>query len=258
MVKMKKWKLSIRKEVRVAFALLGVCALIGFSERKQIRVTCKSVTVEINNDHENYFMDEAQVMNLLNSTYPMMVGADVNGLNFREIEVKLMTDSHIEDAQLFADLKGNIVVRTELRRPIARIVRNVGPDAYIAADGTIMPVSDKYTSRVMLVSGGFGEQVFASANMSDVEQGQDILAMIRFISEDEFWKAQVAQLDIDRDGDIRILPQVTGQVVEFGKATDIETKFSKLMIFYKEILPQRGWTKYDRVNLKYEGQIIAD
>jgi len=51
---------------------------------------------------------------------------------------------------------------------------------------------------------------------------------------------------------------VTGQRVEFGKAENIEEKFKKLMIFYKEILPQRGWTKYERVNLEYEGQVIAE
>jgi cell division protein FtsQ len=29
------------------------------------------------------------------------------------------------------------------------------------------------------------------------------------------------------------------------------------MIFYKEILPTRGWNKYERVNVEYEGQVIA-
>jgi len=50
---------------------------------------------------------------------------------------------------------------------------------------------------------------------------------------------------------------VTGQLVEFGAPEDYEAKFSKLMVFYKEILPQKGWTKYERVNLKFEGQVIA-
>ena len=35
-------------------------------------------------------------------------------------------------------------------------------------------------------------------------------------------------------------------------------KLAKLMTFYKEVLPQKGWTKYQRVNLKYEGQVIAE
>jgi cell division protein FtsQ len=46
--------------------------------------------------------------------------------------------------------------------------------------------------------------------------------------------------------------------VQFGKPEDFESKFTKLMIFYKEILPQRGWTRYERVNLEYDGQIVAE
>lgn len=82
--------------------------------------------------------------------------------------------------------------------------------------------------------------------------------MIAFINDDSFWRAQVAQLDVTRAGEITIFPQVTGQEVQFGKAEDFERKFSKLMIFYKKILPQRGWTKYKTVNVKYDGQIIAE
>lgn len=253
-----KWKLTIRKEIRVAVALLAVCALIGFSERRQDRLMCKSVIIDINNDHENYFMDESEVMSLLNATQPAMIGAPTGDLNLKQIERKLMNDRHIEDAQLFVDLKGNIVVNVELRRPIARIVRSNGPDAYIAEDGTIMSVSNKYTSRVVLMTGGFGEILFTKENVAEVEQGPLVLDMIRFINNDTFWRAQVAQLDISRGGDIRILPQVTGQLVEFGGAEEFEKKFSKLMIFYKKILPQRGWTKYEKVNVKYEGQIIAE
>jgi cell division protein FtsQ len=82
--------------------------------------------------------------------------------------------------------------------------------------------------------------------------------MIHFVNESQFWKAQVAQLDINSQGDIILYPQVTGQLVEFGTSENFEEKFRKLMVFYKEILPQKGWTRYERVNLKYEGQVIAE
>jgi cell division protein FtsQ len=51
---------------------------------------------------------------------------------------------------------------------------------------------------------------------------------------------------------------VTGQLVEFGSSDHYQEKLMKLMVFYKEVLPQKGWTKYERVNLKYEGQVIAE
>ena len=60
---------------------------------------------------------------------------------------------------LYSDLKGNLVVSAELAQTIARIVRNDGPDGYIAEDGTIMPVSDKFTSRVVLISGSYVRQL---------------------------------------------------------------------------------------------------
>lgn len=50
---------------------------------------------------------------------------------------------------------------------------------------------------------------------------------------------------------------MTGQIVEFGTPVNYEDKLHKLMVFYKDILPQKGWTKYEKVNLNYEGQIIA-
>jgi cell division protein FtsQ len=136
-------------------------------------------------------------------------------------------------------------------------VQNDAPDAYIAEDGVVMPVSEKYTSRVVLISGAV-KQLLESEDLNKSEEGKQLLEMIEYINEDKFWKAQVAQLDIAKNGKISIYPQVTGQLVEFGKPENIEVKFNKLMVFYKEILPTRGWTRYERVNLEYEGQVIAE
>ncbi len=253
-----KWKLNIRTEVKVVAALIGVSFLIAFGERKQGGSVCKDIIIELDNLNENHFLDEADVMKLVDNSGQAIKGIGIDRINLKEIEAKLRFDKHILDAQLFGDLKGNLIVNVELRRPIARIVQHDAPDAYIAEDGVIMPVSEKYTSRVMLLSGPFVKKLLESQDLRKKEEGKQILEMIEFINEDKFWKAQIAQMDINEEGKISIYPQVTGQRIEFGTAENIETKFKKLMIFYKEILPQRGWTKYERVNLEYEGQVIAE
>jgi cell division protein FtsQ len=84
------------------------------------------------------------------------------------------------------------------------------------------------------------------------------MEMLLEIRNNDFWKAQISQLDIDAHERISILPQVGDEVIEFGKPNDLESKFRKLMIYYKEILPRMGWNKYKRVNLEYEGQIVAE
>lgn len=253
-----KWKLSIRKEVRVIAALVGVSFLIAFSERKQDDVRCTNIEIELENIRENHYMDEADVLRLVQSSHVSALGSSLEEIDLKGLEQKLKLDSHIEDAELFGDLKGNLVVKVKLRRPVARIVRADGPDAYIAEDGTIMSVSGKYTSRVVLLSGSFTGQLMETENIHELEFGTRLMEMMEYINEDDFWKSQVAQMDINSAGKITIYPQVTGQRVEFGTPEQYEEKFTKLMIFYKEILPSRGWTRYERVNLEFEGQVIAE
>lgn len=253
-----KWKLNIRKELKVTVALIGVSALIAFSEREISNSVCKDIVVEIGNIQENHFLDEADVMRLVESAGQGIKGVSLGKIDLKAIEDRIKVDKHILDAELYGDLKGNLVVNVELRRPVARIVQSDAPDAYIAEDGMIMPVSEKYTSRVVLVSGPYVKGLLENEDLNKTEEGRQLMEMIRFINADEFWRAQVAQVDISSQGKVTILPQVTGQRVEFGKPENIEAKFRKLMIFYKEILPQRGWTRYERVNLEYEGQVIAE
>jgi cell division protein FtsQ len=253
-----KWKLKIRREIKVATALLAISFLIAFSERKRGGTVCKDIVIELDNLHQNHFLDEADIMKLVEGSGQSIKGTGIDRIDLKAIESKLKFDKHILDAELFGDLKGNLIVNVELRRPIARIVQADAPDAYIAEDGVIMPVSEKYSSRVVLISGAFVKQLLESEDISKSKEGLQIMEMIEFINEDDFWKAQIAQLDISREGKITLYPQVTGQRVEFGAAENMEAKFKKLMIFYKEILPQRGWTKYERVNLEYDKQIIAE
>jgi cell division protein FtsQ len=252
-----KRKLKIRKEVKVVVLLIGVSFLIAFSERKQGGAICTNIQIEMENSHDNYFLDEAEILRQVETSGQQIKGINLERINFKQIESKLKLDKHISDAQLYGDLKGNLIVSVELRRPIARIVQQDAPGAYIAEDGTIMSVSENYTSRVLVVSGQYVKPLLESEDLQKSEEGIKILKLIEFIRANEFWNAQIAQLDIDDAGKITLYPQVTNQLVEFGKPDGIEVKFKKLMIFYKEILPTRGWAKYSRVNVEYEGQIIA-
>jgi cell division protein FtsQ len=253
-----KFKFSLRRELKIIAAVIVVVGIIAFTERKQGDVFIKDVTIKIDNLQENHFLDESDIIDLMQFNKENLTGTSIDRVNLKAIEHKIKKQPFIKNADLYSDLKGNLVVRAALRRPIARIVRNDGPDGYIAEDGTIMPVSDKFTSRVLLVSGNFVSQILKQSNMHEKEETQKILDLINRIREDDFWKAQVAQLDIDKKSRITLFPQVGDEKIEFGKPDDMEVKFKKLMIFYKEILPRTGWNKYNRINLEYEGQIVTE
>lgn len=60
-----KWKLNIRKEIKIATALLAISFLIAFSSRKQDGLVCKDILIDLENVNENHFLDEADVMRLV-------------------------------------------------------------------------------------------------------------------------------------------------------------------------------------------------
>jgi len=253
-----KIKFNIGKKVKIGVALVVLFFFIGFSERQQSSVAVKDVIIKIENIRENHFVDEQDIVQLMKLDYENLKGANLNRLNLKEIETRIKSDRFIKSAQLYSDVKGNLVVKAILRRPVARIVRADGPDAYIGEDGTIMPVSEKYTSRVVLISGPYVRQFLLVDNILKHDDGQELMAMLQTIRADDFWRAQVAQLDIDNKGRIFIIPQVGNQTIEFGHADKLDAKLRKLKIFYKEILPQMGWNKYNRISLEFEGQIVAE
>jgi cell division protein FtsQ len=253
-----KFKFNLKREIKIAGVLLVVLFLIAFTERKQGTVAIQDIQIKIENTNDNHFLDETDINKLMQLNHENLRGASLNKVGLKEIEKKIKQDRFVKDAQLYTDLKGNLVVNVELRRPIARIVRNDGPDGYIAEDGTIMPVSERFSSRVLLISGFYVRQLLRQENINSTEEGKQLMTMIKMIREDDFWKAQITQLDIDSKMRIDVVPEVGNETIEFGKPENIETKFKKLKIFYKEILPAKGWGKYRRVNLEYEGQIVAE
>jgi cell division protein FtsQ len=253
-----KFKFNLRRELKILAAIIVVGVIIAFTEKKQASVSIKDISIKIDNVNENHFLEESDIMDLMQLENEKLKGTSIDRFSLRSIESKIKRQPFIKKADLYSDLKGNLVVRAELRRPVARIVRNDGPDGYIAEDGTIMPVSEKFTSRVVLISGQYVPEILKQGNMNDDDETKKIMELINKIHENEFWHAQIAQLDIDKKSRVTFMPQVGDEKIEFGKAENLDVKFKKLMIFYKEILPRIGWNKYNRINLEYEGQIITE
>jgi cell division protein FtsQ len=245
--------------------------LIAFTERMKGEVTLSAIQISMKNIHENHYLDEKDIMKLMRldeEDLPAgarashgqagLKGANLSKLNFSQIEAWIRQSPYVDDAELYSDLKGNLMVTVTMRRPIARIIQSDGPDAYIGEDGTIMPVSQKFSSRVVLVSGEFVPKLLRLDNIHEQEEGRQLMLLLNTILDDAFWNAQIAQIDLDIRANAVFYQQVGDETIEFGKPVDLETKFWKLKVFYKEVLPRVGWNKYDRINVQYEGQVVAE
>jgi len=249
--------LNIKHIALALTTILFLLVSIGFVDKYQGDLTCRSIVVNIDNQFENYFVNEKDVVNLLTSGGNMIVGARMDELELQQIESRLEDHKFVRNAEAYKDLKGNLIINIDQSRPVARMMGKKMPDRYISARGEVLPTSRSFTTRVMLITGPWPDNP-GLLNMNDTETGKAVLRLIKYINDDPFWKSQIAEMYIEKHGEVTIYTQVSKQRVEFGQPENIENKFRKLKIFYKKILPTKGWNSYKKVNIKYNNQIVCE
>ncbi|MDW8332361.1 MAG: cell division protein FtsQ [Cyclobacteriaceae bacterium] len=256
---MKKIKFGIRREL-ILTALLGVIlSLIAFTtSRNGGDGVVRDVRIIIENNADNHVLEEQDVFRLMQLDRENLTGASLHTLNLRSLEQRIRSNRWVEDADVYSDLKGNLFVEVNLRRAIARFIMPDGSGAFIAADGTVMPVPQRFAVRTVLITGPRSSQLMKMENIMQDEYGMKLLNLLQTLHGDEFWRAQIAQLEILPGGKIIMHPQVGNQIIEFGQPELAEQKLKKLSIFFTRILPTRGWNRYHRVNVEYENQIVAE
>lgn len=254
---MKLGKFKIKDSIKGVAAALMVFTAIGFVEKKQHDKVCHDIRVSIENQYNNYFINRDDIIGLVtNGGYEQIIGTSLNDLKLKAIENRIRGHKYILDAEVYKDLEGNLMINAVQSKPIARVVQPHGPDAYIDMQGHILPTSPRFTARVMVIEGEYAGEL-VKYDLDKTARGKALMDLLQFILADEFWEAQIAALNIESSGDVIMYPQVGRQYIEFGKPEDIEAKFKKLKIFYSRILPH-NWDAYERVNLKYENQIICE
>ncbi len=195
---------------------------------------------------------------LTNDGERILEGSKITDIDLKSLELRIKSHKFVREAQVYRDLAGNLNIKIKQNRPIARIVHdNSEEDVYIDDEGNILPLSERFTARVIPIT----RSLFRPAQTKSFYQdslGRAYLDLLKFIEKDAFWKAQLAEMQIDAKGKVVFMPQVGTQAIEFGKPEEVEQKFKKLLVFYKKVLPAMGWDRYKRINLEFDDQIICE
>lgn len=256
---MRKFLTTFRK--RAFIAVLGiVLVLIAaiFAESKQQKKVCKNITVQLNNTSEHPFVTEKELLKLISpeETSTPIVGSRTERISIQKIKETLHHNPFIVNADVYKNWKGNLTVKASVKNPIARLYFTDGSSQYIDETGTSLPLAKNHTAYVPIITGKDFNKIEKVVNGKTYQEA--FLKLLLFIRQDTFWKAQIASLHIQNNGDIVMLTQIGKQEVIFGKPRNIRQKFSKLKLFYKKILPYKGWNTYKRVNVKFNQQIVCE
>jgi cell division protein FtsQ len=251
---------SSRKWLLVTGGLLCLFSLIAFTEIRHGQKLVGSVIIHLDQIDGHSFLTRRDVMGYLtNEGADPILGKNYAEVDLQRLETRLKQHGLVKNCQVSRDLSGNLLVIIEQPRPLARLVS--GGDAirtvsgqYVSEEGRFFPISMNYSTRVPILTGDYFVQNRSLAS----ERNRPLLALLQYVHNDPFWRAQIAEISVGERGEVTMWPQVGKHQIELGPPTDLDAKFKKLKLAYTNVLPAKGWDRYSRINVQYRNQIVCE
>jgi cell division protein FtsQ len=234
-------------------AIGGVVVLMSFIGQKKDGVICKDVKVYIPGNE--YFIDKQEIDNIVNEKG--LIGRNFESINIHSLEARLKANPFVQSARVFEDMDGVIEVEISQRQPILRILSHTGQDYYVDVHGFKVPLSDNFTAMVLVANGFIEEPFDGRVDTLHNDVAKAVFKTADYIRKDSLWSAQIAQIYVNQQQEIELIPRVGNQRILLGDADSLDNKFHNLYIFYKKALPQAGWGTYKAINIKYANQVVG-
>ena len=249
---------NIRKILFIsAWSVIGAGVLVLLIAAINHRNTrrCSGYTIDITNKSGSIFIDRTEISKLLSRNTGALKGKPVTEINLSGLEDSIKTNPWIKDAQLYFDHNEMLHVNINGREPAARIFTALGSSFYIDSAAYQLPLSSRGHAEVPVFTGYPSEKI--SRTGADSALTFQVKNLCQFLAHDSFWMAQVQQVDILPGGRFELVPLVGSHLIDLGNADGLDKKFSKLFIFYKDVLQKVGFNKYRKIDLQFEGQVVA-
>ena len=247
---------------------LGLLAGIIFSGIFHQQRICKAVDIQINYAGADPFFTVNDIKTFLIQKNDSIQGKKMSEINENLIENNIKENPYILDAEAFTTMEGILKINITQRKPIVRIINTANQHYYLDNLGVKMPLNSNYPANVVLASGNINS-TYSLFSPDDEHQRNDTLNLKKdsilfnvykianYISNNSFLKAQIEQIYVNEEAEIELIPKLGEQTIIFGNAKNMEVKFNKLLIIYKEAFNKSGWDQYKKINLTFENQVVC-
>jgi cell division protein FtsQ len=235
-----------------------------------MELPCKGVEITIDDAVQHDFINSNDVLGLVNSK-GIVTGKPLYSINTALLEKIILSNPFVDRAEVYSSIDGSLHVDVWQRDPVVRIVNMHDEQYYIDQQGRFMPVSVNYTPPVIVANGyifntftelkvGVGPSIVVTDSTDTVQVPRiidEVYALAKYIQADTFWTANTEQIYVNESQELELIPRVGDQRIIIGDTTNLDDKFKRLMIFYKEGLSKTGWNNYSVINLKFRNQVVC-
>ena len=188
-------------------------------------------------------------------------GTPMEQMDLFQIERIIGQESCVTDCEAYLTPDRTLHIELEQRKPVVRFMTAEG-GFYADASGYIIPLGERYVSRVPLIHCDIGISVpegwigrLEDASADAKLRGYTELA--EALSEDPHWAHGIAEMRCDPELGILIYPMDGPEVYIFGSADNIPEKIAKMNRYLSSVVPYKEGHVYKSVDLRYDKQIIC-
>ena len=251
-----KRKISLRKILQSVVTLIvmtGCTVAILSATKQQRKRTIKGIAVSIENDQLG-FVDKKEVQDLLLTNKNIELSeTKVESLDVFEMEKVIRGNPWVNNAQVYVDNDKMLHVQVTQRVPMVRIFDRKGGSYYLDSNKQSIPLSQKYVHEAIVIT---NVPELKDDSISELMKSQ-ILVLSKAIDNDSFWREQVTQVIVGDDGSFELVPILGKHRIFIGDTKRLDEKFKQLNSFYQNVLNRIGWDKYELLDVRYKGQLVA-
>ena len=223
-----------------------VYSVLAMTDRHEDSRLCRGVDLHITDSLHFDLIDEEMVLAVLQEHSIDPVGMPLEEIEPEKIEATLLMHPLVGKVQCYKTGGDMLRINLSSKVPLVRVINNRGQDFYVDSRGEIL--TQRSLAVQLPVATGYIDRQFAAG---------ELLEVVRVIDRSEFWKAQVEQINVTKDGQIELVPRVGDHLLILGTAQDVENKLQRLMNFYEKGLDNVGWNKYRSISVAYENQVVC-
>lgn len=248
--------ISKSKTTRMLIGMALVCLISGvlIAATMQKRSQHLSKISFVNSTGIQSFLSEETLNQILSKAFAGdLKNIPISKLNIENIEATLQASPWIQNAEVYIDNKRQMKVEITERKPVARIFANDGKSYLLDSAAALMPAELTLPKLIPV----FTNMPYLGKDEMSRKIGSAIAYLGSIITADSFWNAQITQIEVLPNGQFEMATLLGKHKVIFGDTTFAKEKFNNLFVFYSKGLTKLGWNRYEKVDVRYKGQVVA-
>lgn len=230
--------------IKLIMGLLVVGSLFAFTNQRNATRELRVEDAISFGEGTQLFINYQVVNKLLIQKGKHVRNLQKDALDLSKLEYILNTNPLIQKAQVYLAVNGQLGVRIVQKKPIARVIAD--GSFYIDDTGKMMPLSDNYSARVIVVTGNVTEKAFDALH-----------ELVTYMRQDDFLNKHFVEIQVQANNELVLVTRTHQYEVIFGTVSNKEKKFRNYKAFYQKIKKEQALARYSTVNLEFNSQVVC-